>query len=134
MQVTNGGADGARTSASATGRRSVLVVEDNEALRQTIQDYAASLGCQAWQASNGLEALWIVKHHRPTLVLLDLTMPRLDGFETIRHIRKFDPSIQIVVVTGDASETTRDRVEALGLELLIKPFQLDELDPLFAPR
>ena len=63
-------------SASSAGRRSVLIVEDNEALRHTILDYAASLGCEAWQASNGLEALWIVKHHRPTLVLLDLTLPQ----------------------------------------------------------
>ena len=118
-------------SPSSADRCSVLVVEDNEALRHTILDYAASLGCEAWQAANGLEALWIVKHHRPTLVLLDLTMPRLDGFETIRHIRKFDPSIEIVVVTGDASEPTRRRVEELGLGLLIKPFELNELDPLF---
>ena len=134
VQVTDGGADGARASGSSAGRRSVLVVEDNEALRHTILDYAASLGCQAWQAANGLEALWIVKHHRPTLVLLDLTMPRLDGFETSRHIRKFDPSIEIVVVTGDASEATRRRVEDLGLGLLLKPFHLHELDSLFAPR
>ena len=131
VQVTNGGTERARPSTSAPARRSVLVVEDDEALRQAMLDYATSLGCQAWEAGNGLEALWIVKHHRPTLVLIDLTMPRLDGFETIRHIRKFDPSIQIVVVTGDVSETTRRRVEELGLELLIKPFQLQELDSLF---
>ena len=121
-------------SASSAGRRSVLVVEDNEALRHTILDHAKALGCEAWSASNGLEALWVIKHHRPALVLLDLTMPRLDGFETVRHIRKFDPSIQIVIVTGDASETTRRRVEDLGLELLIKPFELRHLDALFEPR
>jgi CheY-like chemotaxis protein len=117
-----------------TAPRSVLVVEDNRELRQTILDYATAVGCEAWEAGNGLEALWIVKHHRPTLVLLDLTMPRLDGFETIRHIQKFDPAIRIVVITGDASETTRQRVEALGLELLVKPFHLRELDPLFEAR
>jgi CheY-like chemotaxis protein len=115
-------------------RRSVVVVEDNQELRHTIMDYATALGCEAWEAGNGLEALWIVKHHRPTLVLLDLTMPRLDGFETIRHIQKFDPSIRIVVITGDSSETTRQRVERLGLELLVKPFHLHELDALFEPR
>jgi CheY-like chemotaxis protein len=118
-------------SPAPAARRSVLVVEDDDALRRTILDYATSLGCQAWEAGNGLEALWIVKHHRPTVVLLDLAMPRLDGFETIRHIRKFDPSIQIVVITGDASETTRRRVEGLGLELLLKPLQLRDLDSLF---
>ena len=121
-------------SSPPAARRSVLVVEDNPDLRQTLLDYATSLNCEAWEAGNGLEALWIVKHHRPTLVLLDLTMPRLDGFETIRHIQKFDPSIRIVVITGDSSEATRSRVEGLGLELLVKPFQLHDLDPLFEPR
>lgn len=78
-----------------------------------------------------LEALWILKHHRPELVLLDLTMPRLDGFETVRHIRKFQPSQRIVVITGDISEATRTRVTGLGLELLLKPVELSRLDTLF---
>jgi CheY-like chemotaxis protein len=134
VQATNGGTEWARISPSPAAHRSVLVVEDNEPLRHTILDHAKSLGCEAWSASNGLEALWIVKHHRPALVLLDLTMPRLDGFETIRHIRKFDPAIEIVVVTGDASEATRRRVQDLGLELLIKPFDLRDLDALLEPR
>lgn len=121
-------------SSPPPARRSVLVVEDNRELRQTILDYAASMDCEAWEAGNGLEALWIVKHQRPTLVLLDLAMPRLDGFETIRHIQKFDPSIRIVVITGDASEATRSRVRGLGLDLLVKPFNLSALDPLFEPR
>ncbi len=134
VQVTGGDAERARPGSPPAPRRSVLVVEDNQALRETIVDYAKALGCEAWSASNGLEALWIVKHHRPGLVLLDLTMPRLDGFETIRHIRKFDGSIRIVVVTGDASEATRGRVEGLGLALLVKPLELKDLDPLLAPR
>src|SRR5204863_4880371 len=106
----------------------------DQQLRRMLLNYAVSLGCQAWEASNGLEALLIVKHHRPTLVLLDLTMPRLDGFETIRHIRRFDPSIRIVIVTGDAGEETRRRVQELGLELLLKPFRMSDLDPIFESR
>jgi CheY-like chemotaxis protein len=81
-----------------------------------------------WEATNGLEALWIVKHQRLELVLLDLRMPRVDGFETLRHIRRFDPSIRIIIVTGDVSDETRRRVEDLELELLSKPFTLEALD------
>jgi CheY-like chemotaxis protein len=75
--------------------------------------------------------LWLVKHQRPDVVLLDLTMPHLGGYETIRHIRKFDPRIRIVVITGDATEQTRREVEPLGLELLVKPFDLRALDVVF---
>jgi CheY-like chemotaxis protein len=110
---------------------SVLIVDDNENVRRTLLEYAQMVGSQAWEASNGLEALWIVKHHRPALVLLDLTMPRLDGYETVRHIRRFDPRIRIVVITGDASEQTRREVERLGLELMVKPIDLRALDALF---
>src|SRR5262249_26520999 len=111
--------------------RSVLIVDDEPGIRELIVEYVKSSGAEAWEASNGLEALWVVKHQRPQLVLLDLTMPRLDGYETIRHIQKFDPSIRVVVITGDATETTRQRVAALGVEVLLKPIDLQALDALF---
>lgn len=111
---------------------SVLVVDDDDALRRTIAEYARSLGIAVWEAANGLEALWVIKHERPALVLVDLRMPRLDGHETIRHIRKFDPAIRIAVITGDVSDATRERIAGLGLDLLTKPFELHALDALLA--
>ena len=108
--------------------RSVLVADDDDRLREAIRDYAASAGFETWEATNGLEALWIVKHHRPNVVLLDLVMPRLDGFQAAQHIRKFDSSIRIVIVTGNRSEATRRRVLALGYALVVKPFDLGALD------
>lgn len=107
---------------------SVLIVDDDENLRAVLRAYMEAAGLTAWEATNGLEALWIVKHHRPAVVLLDLTMPRLNGIETARHIRKFDPSIRIIILTGDHSEETRARIAALGYELILKPFRIDILD------
>jgi len=114
--------------ASASAIRSVLVVEDDDRVRNMLCDHARNRGCTVWEATNGLEALWIVKHQRLELVLLDLRMPRVDGFETLRHIRRFDPSIRIIIVTGDVSDETRRRVEDLELGLLSKPFTLEALD------
>ena len=114
--------------------RSVLVVEDDERLLGMFGDYARDCGWTTWEARDGLEALWVVQHHHPRLVLLDLHTPPVDGFETIHHIQQFDASIRIVVITGDPSDDTRQRVEALGLELLLKPFPLDALKDLFADR
>ena len=110
---------------------SVLIVDDNEQIRQLLVEYVTMIEKEVLEASNGLEALWIVKHQRPDVVLLDLTMPRLGGHETIRHIRKFDPGIRIVVITGDASEETRHEIERLGIEILVKPIDLRALDALF---
>lgn len=120
--------------ASPSAICSVLVVEDDDRVRNMLCEHARNRGCVTWEASDGLEALWIVKHQRPGLVLLDLRMPRVDGFETLRHIRKFDPSIRVVIVTGDVSDETRQRVESLGLELLVKPVTLDALDAVLVDR
>ena len=111
--------------------RSVLIVDDDDGVRQMIAEYVRTSGTEAWEASNGLEALWVVKHQRPALVLLDLMMPRLDGYETIRHIRAFDPAIRIIVITGDISEAARQRIAKLGVELLLKPIDLRNLDAIF---
>ena len=111
--------------------RSVLIVDDDDDVRQMIADYVKTAGSEAWEASNGLEALWVVRHQRPWLVLLDLMMPRLDGYETIRHIRKFDPSIRIIVITGDVGDATRQRVADLGVALIVKPIDLRSLDAIF---
>lgn len=113
-------------------RPRVLIVDDNEDVRRMLVECVTTvIQSEVLQASNGLEALWIIKHHRPDVVLLDLTMPRLGGYETIPHIRKFDPSIRIVVITGDTSEETRREVDRLGLELLMKPFSVRALAALF---
>jgi DNA-binding response OmpR family regulator len=63
-------------------------------------------------------------------VLLDLTMPGLGAYETIRQMRTFDPHLRIIVITGDGSEETEREVEDLGVELLVKPIGLQALDAL----
>jgi CheY-like chemotaxis protein len=108
--------------------RSILVADDNDKVRQLLVDYVTAIGSEPLEASNGLQALWIVKQRRPDMVLLDLTMPRLGGFEAVGHIQKFDPSIRVIVITGDLSDETRREVERLGLEMLEKPFNLRVLD------
>ena len=65
-------------------------------------------------------------------MLLDLSMPRLGGLETIRHIRKFDPAIRIVVVTGNLSKTDAPHLKESGVVVILKPLALSALDELFA--
>ena len=109
----------------------ILVVDDEPEVRALVREYLALSGREVVEAGNGIEALWVVKHQRPPLVLLDLSMPRLGGIETIRHIRKFDPSIHIVVVTGDLSEDDAARLRQLGVTALAKPMPMSALDELF---
>jgi CheY-like chemotaxis protein len=110
----------------------VLIANHDGDLRRAIRDRVQRAGSAIWEAANGLEALWIVKHHRPALVLLGLTMPRLGGLEAQRHIRKFDPSIRIVVVADEPGEQIRAQVAALGLQLLLTPLAPGALDAVLA--
>ena len=114
----------------AVERRPVLVVNDEPDIRQALRNYLVALGHEVLEAGNGLEALLAVKRHSPGVVLLDLTMPRLDGFATIKHIQKFDASIRIVVVSGYVDEAAHARLEALGVAVLGKPLDLALLDSL----
>ena len=109
----------------------MLIVDDDEDLRGSIRDYAESLGIDVWEAPSGVEALWILEEHRPALVLLDLNMPRLGGFETLNHLRAKHASVRVVVVTGNPTDETRRRLASLGVELLVKPLAVSALDSVF---
>jgi CheY-like chemotaxis protein len=118
--------------ASPAPPRSILIADDNESVRRVLVEFVRlAVESEVLEAANGIEALRIVKHQRPDVVLLDLTMPGLGAYETIRQMRMLDPHIRIIVITGDGSEETEREVEYLGVELLVKPVHLRALDVLF---
>jgi two-component system alkaline phosphatase synthesis response regulator PhoP len=81
---------------------SVLVVDDNRQNLELLQAYLEELDCQIWCATDGLEALKIVKDHKPDLVLLDVMMPQMSGFEVCRRLKN-DPEtadIPVIMVTA----------------------------------
>ena len=106
----------------------ILVVEDEFAMRTVLADCLGRRGYRVLSASDGEEGLRRALEERPDLVLLDLMMPRLDGFTVCREIRRLDSTTPILVLT--ARGRVEDRV--LGLDLgaddyLVKPFSRDEL-------
>jgi CheY-like chemotaxis protein len=106
----------------------VLVVDDDAAVRSVVVEYLGIFGRRVVEAENGLQALLQIKHHRPGAVILDLRMPRLGGLDVLKRIRQFDPTIQVVVITGDLSSDTHRVAEELGAQLVLpKPIDLDRL-------
>jgi CheY-like chemotaxis protein len=108
----------------------VLVVDDSDAIRALIVVNRELEGYDVRTATDGLQALEIVRDWRPDVITLDVVMPRLDGFETLERLRA-DPGtadIPVVVVTGRAQAVDRARGEALGADAyLSKPFEPAEL-------
>ncbi len=106
----------------------LLVVDDEENLRTMLSAALRHHGFEITAASNGREALAAVEETKPDLVILDVMMPDLDGFEVCRRLRADDNHTPVLFLT--ARDSTEDKVRGLTLggdDYLEKPFSLDEL-------
>jgi signal transduction histidine kinase/CheY-like chemotaxis protein len=94
--------------------QSVLVVEDNTANREMLRRQLQKADWQVMEAENGRIALEIMQHQQPSIILLDLMMPEMDGFEFIAELRKVErwQSIPVIVLTAkDLTEADRQRLD-----------------------
>jgi diguanylate cyclase (GGDEF)-like protein len=108
----------------------VLVVEDDQDIREMVALMVKGMGHKVYTATTGKEALARVHEHQPDIVLLDLMMPEMDGFEFCRHVRQ-DPSLRdLHIIITSAKGALEDKVRGLELgaaDYLTKPFSLTEL-------
>ena len=106
-------------------KRRVLLADDDPALRRLIGTTLGSQDFDLLQAVDGEEALYIARQQHPELVLLDVNMPKLDGFEVCRNL-KSDPAtaaMKIVILTARGADADRARAREAGAdEYFIKPF------------
>ncbi len=105
----------------------ILVVDDNASVRALLRDYLSKQGFRVRTAGDGQEALFVAREMKPDLILLDIMMPEMDGYDFIRTYRK-ERETPIILLTARLDET--DKV--VGLELgaddyVTKPFNMREL-------
>ena len=109
-------------------QRRILVVDDEDNLRTMLRAALRHHGFEVSEAKNGREALTAIERDRPDLVVLDVMMPELDGFEVCRRLRTSGDDTPVLFLT--ARDDTDDKVRGLTLggdDYLQKPFSLDEL-------
>lgn len=105
----------------------ILVVDDEARLRDVVRMNLEMEHYNVLEAANGLEALELLRDHLPDLVVLDVQMPEMDGFETLRHIREVS-TVPVIMLT--VLQTERDKIHGLDLgadDYLAKPFSPGEL-------
>jgi two-component system, response regulator, stage 0 sporulation protein F len=109
--------------------RTVLVVEDDEDLRTLVAGVFADRGDEVEQAGNGAQAIEKLHARTPDLILLDLNMPGLDGWDVLRHLRKLpDAMPPVVVMTVQTESDTYLRATQEGAAAYVeKPFSLQSL-------
>ena len=111
-----------------TQNQHVLVVEDDRAVRESLRRSLEFNGYRVSTAADGAEALAGISGIAPDAVVMDVMMPRLDGLETTKALRKVGNNVPILVLT--ARDAVGDRVEGLDAgadDYLTKPFALEEL-------
>jgi two-component system cell cycle response regulator DivK len=108
----------------------ILVVEDQEDNMKILRDMLLAAGYEIMEAVNGEEGLAVVAKQRPDLILMDIQIPILDGYEATRRI-KADPalkSIPIIAVTSHALDGGEDKARAAGCDdFVAKPYSPRQL-------
>ena len=108
----------------------ILAVDDEIDILQLIEMTLISDGFEVVTASNGIEAVEQAKIHMPDLILLDLMMPEMDGFEVIKHLKQAPEMKDIPVIMLTAHAQAHERIEGLSAgadDYITKPFELEEL-------
>jgi DNA-binding response OmpR family regulator len=109
----------------------VLIVDDDEDLRVLARKALVRAGHTVIEADNGEQGLELVEVHKPHLLLLDLNMPGMDGFEVLRRLRSRESSqsLPVIVLTalGD-EESARGSFQVGATDFLSKPFTPPQLD------
>jgi DNA-binding response OmpR family regulator len=105
----------------------ILVVDDDPSILKFIQPNLEARGYQVLTAANGEEAIILTQKEKPDLILLDIMMPEMDGFEACRRIRKgFDTPI--IMLSAREGENDQEKCRVCGAnDYLTKPFVLREL-------
>jgi CheY-like chemotaxis protein len=114
----------------------VLIVDDNVDSAESLAELLALSGHAVRTAHDGPAALRAAEEHRPDAVLLDIGLPRMDGYEVARRLRQLPggPRPTLIAMTGYGQDDDRRKSHAAGFDHhLVKPVDLDDVKRLLAP-
>jgi len=107
---------------------SILIVDDEPSILKSLSGLLSDEGFEVQTATNGYEALKIIDAESPDLVLLDIWMPGIDGIETLKEIKKNNPYIQVIIISGHGTIETAVKATKLGaFDLIEKPLSIDKV-------
>jgi CheY-like chemotaxis protein len=114
--------------AARAGTFTVLVADDNDVAQRLCKRVLEKAGYGVLIAADGLQAVDIALKKRPSMILMDVAMPGIDGLEAMRRIKAEMPVIPIVIASAHSMASDRERFLAAGADdVLSKPFRLADL-------
>ena len=106
----------------------ILIVDDAAFMRVRAAKVLHEAGHQVLQAENGVQAVKQYAEHRPDAVLLDITMPEMDGLAALKEIRKLDPNARVAMVTAMGQQAiVMEALKSGARDFVLKPFQPDRV-------
>jgi CheY-like chemotaxis protein len=117
-------------------KKRILIVEDNEDSAISLKMLLEALGHEVAVVHDGEDAVSVAVAERPDIVLMDIGLPRMNGYEAARQIRLVfkSPDVKIVALTGWGQETDRRQSVEAGIDHhLVKPLDLDKLKQILVP-
>jgi CheY-like chemotaxis protein len=111
----------------------ILVVDDNESTREILNLFLSRGGYDVIEACDGLEAVKVATSECPDLIIMDLSMPVMDGFGAVRLLREVPEVREVPVIACTAHDTSTHRLQAMAVgfnEFLPKPIDFTKLDSL----
>ncbi len=106
----------------------ILVVDDAEFLRVRISKMLSSEGHDILEAENGVKAVETYQSTKPDMVLMDITMPEMDGLAALREIKKIDPAAKVVMLTALGQESVvLEAIKAGARDFVVKPFEKERV-------
>ncbi|MDY0041669.1 MAG: response regulator [Desulforhabdus sp.] len=106
----------------------ILIVDDEERFRTTLGKRLAERKLDVTTVGSGLEAIEEVKNKHFDVIVLDAKMPGLDGIETLSEIKKLNPGIEVLLLTGHASvDSAVDGMRLGAFDYILKPCDIDQL-------
>jgi len=106
----------------------ILLVDDEVEFASALAERLQLRGYDVKTANNALEALALIHTHVPDVIILDLKIPGMDGIETLKTIKKIDPTIEVIMLTGHGDvESVAEGMKSGVFEYIMKPVDIGEL-------
>jgi len=107
----------------------ILIVDDAAFMRMMLKDIITKNGYEvAGEAENGLKAVEMYKELKPDLVMMDITMPEMDGIQAVREIKKIDPQAKIIMCSAMGQQAmVIESIQAGARDFIVKPFQAERI-------
>jgi len=106
----------------------ILIVDDEEHIRSLLDSYLSKQGFETYQAKDGNEAAEMVAQQKPDLIFLDIQLPGMNGVEILKMVKKLNPDIAVIMISGNATEDTAKQTLEIGaFDYIKKPVDLDKV-------